>query len=99
MRTSPRTCMTGDLTGLLLDIVRSCKQISGLVSYGDLAGIYGKEGASNVQVCHSCESALVRCWNAWVAAQSGASTRKGNQIRPPFPFSGHKDCVAYNIVV
>jgi fructose-1,6-bisphosphatase I len=40
---------TGDLTGLLLDIVRSCKQISGLVSYGDLAGIYGKEGASNVQ--------------------------------------------------
>eukprot|EP00667_Euglena_gracilis_P015054 EG_transcript_15632 len=40
---------TGELTALLNDIVRTCKQISSLVSFGSLAGIYGKVGVDNVQ--------------------------------------------------
>jgi fructose-1,6-bisphosphatase I len=46
-RLGPRA--TGDLSGLLYDVVRTCKQISSLVGFGSLAGIYGKVGSDNVQ--------------------------------------------------
>jgi len=40
---------SGDLTGLLSDIVTACKQISHLVNQGDLIGTWGSADSENVQ--------------------------------------------------